>query len=107
MMLKKSFKSIGAGAGRDRLSRMTGDQGYSGQAVDPFKLFKMFVKGKAAFQFKRSHDGETCTVSKTKILVGVSFENGEGEVLMRRSYGDHFNKTTLLQVLPEKNGDTM
>jgi hypothetical protein len=40
----------------------------SGQAADAFKLLKMFVKGKGAFQFERLHDGEACAVGKTEIL---------------------------------------
>jgi hypothetical protein len=36
----------------------------SGQAADVFKLLKMFVKGKGAFQFERPHDGEACAVGR-------------------------------------------
>ncbi len=79
----------------------------SGQAADTFKLLKMFVKGKAVFQFKRPHDGEAGAVSKTEILLGISFENGEGRVLNGRSHCDNFNKTALLQALPEENSDLM
>jgi tRNA(fMet)-specific endonuclease VapC len=32
----------------------------SGQTANAFKLLKMFVKGKGAFQFERPHDGEPC-----------------------------------------------
>ena len=79
----------------------------SRQAAYPFKLLKMFIKGKAAFQFERPHDGEACAVSKTEILVGVSFENGESRVLSRTSYRNNFNKTAFLKALPEENSDRM
>jgi hypothetical protein len=52
----------------------------SGQAANPFKLLKMFVKGKGAFQFERPHDGEACAVGKTEILVSVSLKIGDKRV---------------------------
>ena len=79
----------------------------SGQATDAFKLLKMFVKGKGAFQSERPHDGEACAVGKTEILVGVSFKNSKSRVLNRRGNCDNFNEAALLQVLPEKNSDMM
>ena len=79
----------------------------SGQAADAFKLLKMFVKGKGAFQFERSHDGEACAVGKTEILVGVSFKNIKSRVLNRRGNCYNFNEAALLQVLPEKSCDMM
>jgi len=79
----------------------------SGQAADAFKLVKMSVKGKGAFQFERLHDGEACAVGKTEILVGVSFKNSKSRVLNRRGNCDNFKEAALLQVLPEKNSDIM
>jgi hypothetical protein len=76
----------------------------SGQAADAFQLLKMFVKGKGAFQFERSHDGEACAVGETEILVGVSFEDSKSCVLNRRANGDNFNKLSS-SGSPEKNGD--
>ena len=45
----------------------------SGLAANPFKLLKMFAKGKSHLQFERPHEGKACAIGETEILVGVSF----------------------------------
>jgi hypothetical protein len=67
----------------------------------------MFVKGKAAFQFARPHDGKACAIGKAEIFVGVLFRNNKSRILNRRGQCDNFNEAGLLQVLPEKNSDMM
>lgn len=90
------------------LSRLNDSMGRdSGQAADAFKLLKMFVKGKGAFQFERAHDGKARAVGKTEILVSVSFKNSKSRLLNRRGYSYNFNETAFLQVLPEKSSDRM
>ena len=69
----------------------------SGEAVDAFKLLKMFVKGKGAFQSESPHDGEACAVGETEILVRVPFKNSKNGVFIafsRRGSG-HALKTHL------------
>ena len=77
----------------------------SGQAADAFKLLKMFVKSKGAFQFERAHDGKARAVGKTEILVSVSFKNSKSRVLNRRGDSYNFNEAAFLQVLAEKSSD--
>ena len=48
-----------------------------------------------------------CAVSKTEILVSVSFKNIKRRVLNRRGNCDNFNEAALLQVLAEKDSDMM